>query len=124
VKSAVDQAGGGHEDPPHHCATGDHVRPSRRDTGERVLYALAAAYLLLSVALWVLTLRTRQVLVLLIDRNGHVQFGESALARGVELKAYLLRLGGNGPELVLLVDPRAVVFLRRIRDIGAVVKDP
>jgi hypothetical protein len=88
------------------------------------LYALAAAYLLLSVALWVLTLRTRQVLVLLIDRNGHVQFGESALARGVELKAYLLRLGGNGPELVLLVDPRAVVFLRRIRDIGAVVKDP
>jgi hypothetical protein len=75
------------------------------------LYALAAAYLLLSVVLWVLTLRTRQVLVLLIDRNGQVLLGETALARGVELKAYLLRLGRDGGlELVLLVDPRARLF--------------
>jgi hypothetical protein len=75
------------------------------------LYALAAAYLLLSVVLWVLTLRTRQVLVLLIDRSGQVLLGETALARGVELKAYLLRLGRDGGlELVLLVDPRARLF--------------
>jgi hypothetical protein len=88
------------------------------------LYALAVAYLLLSVALWVLTLRTKQVLVLLIDRNGEVLVGEPALARGVELKAYLLRLGHDGGlELILLVDPRAV-FLRHIREMGAVVKDP
>jgi hypothetical protein len=81
------------------------------------LYALAAAYLLLSVALWVLTLRTRQVLVLLIDRNGHVHFGEPALARGVELRAYLLRLGGDGSELVLLVDPGAK-FVKHIDKIA------
>ncbi len=82
------------------------------------LYALAAAYLLLSVALWVLTLRTRQVLVLLIDRNGHVYFGEPALARGVELNAYLLRLGRDGgQELVLLVDPRAT-FVKHIGKIA------
>jgi hypothetical protein len=83
------------------------------------LYALAAAYLLLSVALWILTLRTRQVLVLLIDRDGNVFFGEPALARGVELKAYLLRLGRDGgPELVLLVDPLAR-FVRHIDKVAA-----
>jgi hypothetical protein len=82
------------------------------------LYALAVAYLLLSVALWVLTLRTRQVLVLLIDRNGQVHFGEPAMARGVELRAYLLRLGRDGgPELILLVDPRAT-FVKHIDKIA------
>jgi len=88
------------------------------------LYALAAAYLLLSVVLWVLTLRTRQVLVLLIDRNGQVLLGETALARGVELKAYLLRLGRDGgPELVLLVDPRAT-FVKHIDKIAATGNNP
>jgi len=87
------------------------------------LYALAVAYLLLSVVLWVLTLRTRQILVLLIDRNGEVLVGEPALARGVELKAYLLRLGHDGGlELILLVDPRAK-FIKHI-DKVAVADSP
>jgi hypothetical protein len=82
------------------------------------LHALAVAFLLLSAALWVLALRSRQVLVILIDRNGQVYLGEPALARGVELKAYLLRLGRDGgPELILLVDPRAA-FVRHIDKIA------
>jgi hypothetical protein len=87
------------------------------------LHALAVAFLLLSAALWVLALRARQVLVILIDRNGQVHLGEPALARGVELKAYLLRLGRDGgPELVLLVDPRAA-FVKHIDKI-AVASNP
>jgi hypothetical protein len=88
------------------------------------LHALAVAFLLLSAALWILALRSRQVMVLLIDRNGHVHIGEPALARGVELRAYLLRLGADGgPELVLLVDPRAT-FFRHIDKIATVSRDP
>lgn len=87
------------------------------------LYALAAAFLLLSAALWVLTLRVKQTLVILIDRNGEVHVGESALTRGVELRAYLLRLGRDGGlELVLLVDPRAA-FVKHIDKI-AVADNP
>jgi len=87
------------------------------------LYALAVAFLLLSAALWILALRAKQTLVVLIDRNGQVLLGEPALARGVELKAYLLRLGRDGgPELVLLVDPRAK-FFKHIDKI-AVAGDP
>jgi hypothetical protein len=83
------------------------------------LHALAVAFLLLSAALWILALRTRQTLVVLIDRNGQVLLGEPALARGVELKAYLLRLGRDGDlELILLVDPRAA-FVRHIDKIAA-----
>jgi len=83
------------------------------------LHALAVAFLLLSAALWAFALRTRQTLVLLIDRNGQVILGETALARGVELKAYLLRLGRDGgTELVLLVDPRAT-FVKHIDKIAA-----
>jgi hypothetical protein len=89
------------------------------------LYALAAAFLLLSVALWVLAVRSQRTMVILIDRNGHVYLGETALARGVELKAYLLRLGGDGgPELVLLVDPRATTFVKHIDKIATVSRDP
>jgi hypothetical protein len=83
------------------------------------LHALAVAFLLLSAALWVLVLRTRQTLVILIDRNGQVLIGEPALARGMELKAYLLRLGRSGDlELILLVDPRAT-FVKHIDKIAA-----
>jgi hypothetical protein len=82
------------------------------------LHALAVAFMLLSAALWILALRTKQVLVLLIDRNGEVLLGEPALARGVELKAYLLRLGRDGDlELILLVDPRAT-FVKHIDKIA------
>lgn len=83
------------------------------------LHALAVAFLLLSVVLWVLALRSRQTLVVLIDRKGQVFLGEPALARGVELKAYLLRLGRDGgPELILLLDPRAA-FVKHFDKIKA-----
>lgn len=89
------------------------------------LHALAAAFLLLSVALWVLAVRSQRTMVVLIDRNGRVHLGETALARGVELRAYLLRLGADGgPELVLLVDPRATTFVKHIDKIATVSRDP